>query len=212
MPHCFGAYWCQASIWTEIFELKSVFFPDHPLATVSMNLITFFVEVLSVYNPDARRPTSSYIGRARASTSTALRLSLPNLTCVTFRVFSSLKCDWKRKTMHWSSLDSVLLSALQRKCVGKMGRGKINHIYITLSGWFKKKTQKDITPLSGCHESIGLATPCLLGSGLCEPTEHVHSEGQNNPEVQHSFSNLWVLGQRRTINDDIKVVGRSRQT
>lgn len=147
-----------------------------------------------------------------ASTSTALRLSLPNLTCVTFRVFSSLKCDWKRKTMHWSSLDSVLLSALQRKCVGKMGRGKINHIYITLSGWFKKKPQKDITPLSGCHESIGLATPCLLGSGLCEPTEHVHSEGQNNPEVQHSFSNLWVLGQRRTINDDIKVVGRSRQT
>lgn len=154
MPHCFGAYWCQASIWTEIFELKSVFFPDHPLAKVSMNLITFFVEVLSVYNPDARRPTSSYIGRARASTSTALRLSLPNLTCVTFRVFSSLKCDWKRKTMHWSSLDSVLLSALQRKCVGKMGRGKINHIYITLSGWFKKKK-----PRKTSHRCLAVTNP-----------------------------------------------------
>lgn len=41
--------------------------------------------------------------------------------------------------MHWSSLDSVLLSALQRKYGGERGRWKINHIYIILCGWVKKK-------------------------------------------------------------------------
>lgn len=137
--------------------------------------------------------------------------TLPNLTCVTFRVFSSLECDWKRKTMHWSSLDSVLLSALQRKHVRERGRRKINHIYIILSGWVKGG-KKDITPLSGCHAPTGLATPCLFGSGLCKPTEHVQSEGQSNSEVQLSSSNLWVQGQMRTINGNIKVGGRSKQT
>ncbi len=65
--------------------------------------------------------------------------------------------------------------------------------------------------MSGCHAPTGLATPCLFGSGLCEPTEHVRSEGQSNPEVQLSSSNLWVQGQMRTINGNIKVGGRSRQ-
>lgn len=48
--------------------------------------------------------------------------------------------------MHWSSLDSVLLSALQRKVVGERSRQKkkkkINHIYIILSGWGKKKKNR----------------------------------------------------------------------
>lgn len=153
---------------------------------------------------------NSYIGLEGASRSSALLPPLPNLTCITFRVFSSLECDWKRKTMHWSSLDSVLLSALQRKHGRERGRRKINHIYIILSGWVKKK-KKHITPLSGCHAPTGLATSCLFGSGLCEPTEHVQSEGRSNPEVQLSSSNLWVQGQMRTINGNIKVGGRSRQ-
>lgn len=94
----------------------------------------------------------------------ALPPPLPNLTCVTFRVFSSLECDWKRKTMHWSSLDSVLLSALQRKHGRERGWRKINHIYIILSGWVKKKKTSHRC-LAVTHPRAWLHCICLaLGS------------------------------------------------
>lgn len=91
----------------------------------------------------------------------ALLPPLPNLTCVTFRVFSSLECDWKRKTMHWSSLDSVLLSALQRKHGREKGRRKINHIYIILSGWVKKKKKTSHRCLAVTHPRAWLHRVCL---------------------------------------------------
>lgn len=137
---------------------------------------------LSLTHTHTNIHANSYIGLEGASRSSALPPPLPNLTCVTFRVFSSLECDWKRKTMHWSSLDSVLLSALQRKH-GREGLEK-NQSHIHHPQWVsKKKKKRDITPLSGCHAPTGLATPCWFGSGLREPTEHVQSEGQSNPEV-----------------------------
>lgn len=92
--------------------------------------------------------------------------SLPNLTYITFRVFGSLECDWERKTMHWSSLDSVLLSALQRKVVGERSRPKkINHIYIILSGWVKKNRKEVHRCLAVTHPRAKLRCFCLaLGS------------------------------------------------
>lgn len=140
--------------------------------------------------------------------------SLPNLTCITFRVFGSLECDWERKTMHWSSLDSVLLSALQRKVAGERSRPKKNQSHIHQPQWVskkKKKKQKGGAPLSGCHAPTSQAALFLFGSGICGATEHVQREGQSNPEVRCSSSNLWVWGQMRTINDNIKVGWRGRQ-
>lgn len=88
--------------------------------------------------------------------------SLPTLTCITFRVSSSLECDWKRKTMHWSSLDSLLLSALQQKHGREKGRRKKKSITYTSSSLGElKKGKNNITPLSGCHTPMSLAMPCL---------------------------------------------------
>lgn len=87
---------------------------------------------------------------------------------ITFRVFSSLECDWKRKTMHWSSLDSLLLSALQQKHGREKGRRKINHIYIILTGWVKKKkkgkTDHTVVWLPCTHEP-GYAVSLALRFG-----------------------------------------------
>lgn len=70
--------------------------------------------------------------------------------------------------MHWSSLDSVLLSATQRKVGGERSRKKkINHIYIILSGWVKKKKERKETHrcLAVTHPRAKLRCFCLaLGS------------------------------------------------
>ena len=95
---------------------------------------------LSLTHTHTNIHANSYIGLEGASRSSALPPPLPNLTCVTFRVFSSLECDWKRKTMHWSSLDSVLLSALQRKH-GREGLEK-NQSHIHHPQWVSKKKKK----------------------------------------------------------------------
>lgn len=130
------------------------------------------IQLLSVCNycSDLNKHTTnihagSYVGFEGAARNSALFPTLPNLTCVTFRVFSSLECDWKRKTMHWSSLDSVLLSALQRKHGRERGRRKINHIYIILSGCVKKKKTTSHRCLAVTHPRAWLHRVCLaLGS------------------------------------------------
>lgn len=124
---------------------------------------------------------------------------------------------------HWSVIEKekqCIDQAWTQSCLahssGKLverGVGKKNQSHIHHPQWVskkKKKKEKGGTPLSGYHAPKGQAALFLFGSGICEPTEHVQSEGQSNPEVRCSSSNLWVWGQMRRINDNIKVGGRSR--
>lgn len=133
---------------------------------VSLSFTPFFPPHTYMHARTHKHPRQTHTPALRGPPEALLCFhTLPNLTCVTFRVFSSLECDWKRKTMHWSSLDSVLLSALQRKHVRERGRRKINHIYIILSGWVKGEKKTSHRCLAVTHPRAWLHHVCLaLGS------------------------------------------------